>query len=53
VNGDSNSISSIERDQWLLCMNQALSEVVEDAASRKELSDAFAKVAEHMRNQAE
>jgi hemoglobin len=44
------SISSAERDQWLLCMNQALSEVVEDVALRKELSDAFAKVADHMRN---
>lgn len=36
------SISSSERDQWLLCLNQALSEVVGDAALRKELSDAFA-----------
>jgi hemoglobin len=44
------SIGSAERDQWLLCMNQALSEVVEDAALRKELSAAFAKVADHMRN---
>ena len=46
------SISSAERDQWLLCMDQALSEAVEDAALRKELSGAFAKVADHMRNQA-
>lgn len=44
------AISSAERDQWLLCMNQALSEVVEDAALRKELSAAFAKLADHMRN---
>ena len=44
------SISSAERDQWLLCMNQALSEVVEDVALRQELSAAFAKVADHMRN---
>ena len=43
-------ISSTERDQWLLCMNQALGEVVEDVALRKELSAAFAKVADHMRN---
>jgi hemoglobin len=43
-------ISSAERDQWLLCMNQALSEVVEDVALRKELSAAFAKLADHMRN---
>jgi hemoglobin len=47
------SIGAAERDQWLLCMNQALNEVVEDVALRKELSAAFAKVAEHMRNQAE
>jgi hemoglobin len=46
-------IGAAERDQWLLCMNQALSEVVEDAALRQELSAAFAKVANHMRNQAE
>jgi hemoglobin len=44
------SISNTERDQWLLCMNQALDEVVEDAALRRELSAAFAKVADHMRN---
>lgn len=44
-------IGAAERDQWLLCMNQALSEVVEDLALRQELSDAFAKVADHMRNQ--
>jgi len=43
-------ISSAERDQWLLCMNQALSEIVDDEALRKELSAAFAKVADHMRN---
>ena len=45
------AIGDAERDQWLLCMNQALSEVVVDAALRQELSDAFARVAHHMRNQ--
>ena len=45
------AISASERDQWLLCMNQALQEVVEDAALRKELTTAFAGVADHMRNQ--
>lgn len=44
------SIGASERDQWLLCMNQALNEVVEDAALRRELFAAFAKVADHMRN---
>jgi hemoglobin len=47
------TIGAAEREQWLLCMNQALSEVVEDEALRQELSAAFAKVAEHMRNQPE
>jgi hemoglobin len=44
------TIGNAERDQWMLCMNQALSEVVEDEALRQELSAAFAKVADHMRN---
>ena len=44
------SIGAAERDQWLLCMDQALSEVVEDVTLREELSAAFAKVADHMRN---
>lgn len=43
-------IGDAERDQWMLCMNRALDEVVEDAALRRELSEAFAKVADHMRN---
>jgi hemoglobin len=42
-----------ERDQWLMCMDQALGEVVEDAQLRRELSAAFAKVGDHMRNKAE
>lgn len=45
-------IGESERDQWMLCMNQALSEVVEDAALREQLSTAFTKVADHMRNRA-
>jgi hemoglobin len=43
-------ISEAERDQWLMCMKQALEEVVEDAALRAELMTAFTKVADHMRN---
>ena len=43
-------IGDEERDQWMLCMNQALEDVVEDEALRQELSMAFAKVADHMRN---
>ncbi len=45
------AISVSERDQWLLCMNKALLEVVEDETLRKELATAFAGVADHMRNQ--
>jgi len=44
------AIGNSERDQWLLCMNRALDEVVSDVALRHELSEAFAKVADHMRN---
>jgi hemoglobin len=44
-------IGGAERDQWLLCMDKAMLDVVEDAALRAELSASFAKVADHMRNQ--
>jgi hemoglobin len=47
------AISVSERDQWLLCMNKALEEVVEEEALRKELARAFAAVADQMRNQPE
>ena len=43
-------IGNAERDQWMLCMNQALDEVVEDEALKVELSIALSKVADHMRN---
>ncbi|MEO6976256.1 MAG: group II truncated hemoglobin [Gallionella sp.] len=44
------SIGNTERDQWLMCMDQALSELVDDAAFSRELSASFVKVADHMRN---
>ncbi len=44
-------IAESERDQWLLCMKQALQDVVEDEKLRTELIAAFEKVADHMRNQ--
>lgn len=47
------SIGRDERDQWLMCMDMALTEVVQDSVLRRELSDAFVKVADHMRNRAE
>jgi hemoglobin len=46
-------IGTSERDQWLLCMNRALDEVVADQALRRELSEAFARIADHMRNRTE
>ena len=42
-----------ERDQWLLCMKLALEEVVDDAPLRNALYGAFARLADHMRNQAD
>ncbi|ADE11498.1 group II truncated hemoglobin [Sideroxydans lithotrophicus] len=47
------AIGKTERDQWLLCMGQALDEVVEEEALRNELKAAFIKVADFMRNQSE
>ncbi len=44
------SIGMSERDQWLMCMDIALGEVVADMQLRAELFAAFAKVADHMRN---
>lgn len=46
------AIGNSERDQWLMCMDMALRDVVTDEGLRQELSAAFAKVADHMRNQA-
>lgn len=43
-------IADSERDQWMHCMKQALQEVVEDEKLRAELTAAFLKVADHMRN---
>ena len=39
------------RDQWMMCMRQALEEVVEDAALAAELEQALYKVADFMQNQ--
>lgn len=44
------AIGEAERDQWMMCMNQALEETVVDAALREELKAAFHKVADFMRN---
>jgi hemoglobin len=46
------AIGNQERDEWLMCMQLALEEVVADPQLRRELYSAFVKVADHMRNQA-
>lgn len=46
------AIGDIARDQWMMCMDQALQEVVADEQLRSELHASFIKVADHMRNQA-
>jgi len=43
-------IGESERDQWMLCMNQAMQDVIEDKSLREELSAAFFKTADFMRN---
>lgn len=47
------SIGVAERDQWMRCMRQALDEAIGDEALRARLHDAFAALANHMRNRAE
>lgn len=47
------AIGVSERDQWMMCMSQALDEHIEDADLRKRLHDSFAALANHMRNRAE
>jgi hemoglobin len=43
-------IATSERDQWMLCMDRALGEVVDDAEFRHRIHTALAGVADHMRN---
>jgi hemoglobin len=45
------AIGPAERDQWLLCMQLALSETVADEALRTHLFAQFVQLGEHMRNQ--
>ena len=47
------SIGAQERDEWLLCMRQALQEQVADEFIRSRLYEAMAGLADHMRNRAE
>jgi len=43
-------IGTRERDQWLLCMGQALDELGIDGPLRAHLDQAFFRTADHMRN---
>jgi hemoglobin len=43
-------IGESERDQWLLCMNRALDEVVGDPLMRMQIKRSFAQLADFMRN---
>lgn len=44
-------IGESERDQWLLCMNRAVDELVEDGRLAEHLKMTFFRTADHMRNQ--
>lgn len=44
-------IGAQERDQWMMCMKQALDEVDMDPLLRDQLKASLYKVADHMRNQ--
>ncbi len=43
-------IGKAERDQWLACMFRAMEDVGVEETLRKELAQAFARTADHMRN---
>lgn len=45
-------IGEAERDQWLLCMNRALDELVDDPMLVSHLKLTFFRTADHMRNRA-
>lgn len=45
------SIGDAERDAWMACMREALSETIDDPAIREQLAQAFQRTADHMRNQ--
>jgi hemoglobin len=44
------AIGPLERDEWLLCMRQALDEQVEDTGLRIAVFNAFSNMAEHLVN---
>lgn len=44
------AIGAVERDEWMLCMRQALQEQLTDPALRQAVERAFTGMAEHMVN---
>jgi len=44
------AIGPVVRDEWMLCMAQALNEQVSDAAFRDQLIQTFAQMADHLIN---
>ncbi|WP_423679969.1 MULTISPECIES: group II truncated hemoglobin [unclassified Undibacterium] len=44
------SVGQVERDEWMLCMAQALTEQVEDKSLRDSLINTFAQMADHLIN---
>ena len=44
------AVGPVERDEWMLCMTQALTEQVDDVAFRDNLINTFAQMANHMIN---
>jgi hemoglobin len=44
------AVGPVERDEWMLCMRQALTEQITDPALRDGLIRTFADMADHMRN---
>ena len=47
------SIGASERDQWMLCMREAMAECIEDAEIRAKLDKALTDLADFMRNRDE
>ncbi len=46
------AVGLVQRDEWMLCMTQALTEQLADAVFRAKLIDTFAQMADHMVNRA-
>jgi hemoglobin len=44
------SVGQVERDEWMLCMAQALTEQVDDKSLRDSLINTFAQMADHLIN---